>query len=89
MTLETLEAVPPTRLVQRIADPDLPFSGSWTYEIEPVTGGATLTITENGEVHNPIFRLMSRLFGLGKTAEDYLEALGQKFGDEVTVEDIS
>ena len=33
LTFEVVEANPPGRLVTRIADPDLPFGGSWTYEL--------------------------------------------------------
>ena len=86
MILETTEASPPHRLVRRIADPDLPFGGRWIYEIESVDGGAALTITEEGEVYNPIFRAVSRLMGPGRTAETYLRALGVKLGEDITVE---
>ena len=59
--IETLE--PPTRMVSRIADPSLPFGGSWTFEVAAVAGGgSSLTITEDGEVYNPIFRFISRFF---------------------------
>jgi Polyketide cyclase / dehydrase and lipid transport len=56
-----------TRIVNRIADPKLPFGGSWTYEIEPSGNGTELTITENGEVYNPLFRFVSK-FIMGHTA---------------------
>lgn len=85
LTLETVESVPPGRLVRRIADPKLPFGGSWTYEIAGSEGGSTLTITENGEVYNPIFRFLSRfVIGQHGTIEAYLKALGKKFGEDVT-----
>src|SRR5580698_1146941 len=39
----------PTRQVVRIADPKLPFGGTWTYVLEPAGENATkVTITENG-----------------------------------------
>ena len=67
---------PPRRLVARIADPDLPFGGTWTYEIEPATGGSRLTITEDGEVRSPVFRFMSRfIFGHESTIRAYLDAV--------------
>ena len=50
------------RLVTRIDDPSLPFGGTWTLELKPAPEGASLTITEDGEVYNPIFRVASRLF---------------------------
>jgi uncharacterized protein YndB with AHSA1/START domain len=52
----------PRRLVARIADPSLPFAGTWTYELQPSGAGTALTITEDGEVYNPIFRVMQKLF---------------------------
>ena len=53
---------PPSRLVMRIADPSLPFAGTWTYELRPSGSGTELTLTEDGEVSNPIFRVMQKLF---------------------------
>lgn len=84
MTLETVEASPPSRLVLRIADPDLPFGGTWTYDLQASGSGSRVTITEDGEVYNPIFRFMSRVF-FSPTAsiETYLKALGKKYGEEV------
>ena len=59
----------------RIADLDLPFGGTWTYEIAPRSGGSTLTITEDGEIYNPMFRVMSRfVFGYESTITSYLKA---------------
>jgi hypothetical protein len=69
--------------VTRIADPNLPFGGTWTYEIRPGNGGATLTITENGEVYNVIFRLVSRLTGHDKTIRIFETDLAKKFGQPV------
>jgi len=53
---------PPSRLVMRIADQKLPFGGTWTYELEPAAGGTSVTLTEDGEVYNPLFRVMQKLF---------------------------
>jgi uncharacterized protein YndB with AHSA1/START domain len=84
ITLETIESTPPTRLVLKIADPDLPFGGTWTYQIEPNATGSRITITEDGEIYNPIFRLMGRLFfSQTATIEGYLTSLGKKFGEDV------
>lgn len=73
-------AVPNQRLVTRIADPTLPFGGSWTYELVPRGDSTTLRITENGEVYNPIFRFVSR-FVMGHTAtiEKYLNDVRRYF----------
>jgi len=69
--VETLE--PNTKLVTRIADPKLPFGGSWTFELKPAGSGTELTITEAGEVYNVFFRAMSKFFfSPTKTIETYL-----------------
>src|ERR1051326_2565498 len=39
ITYEAVESSPPRRLVTRIADLELPFGGSWTYEITPGASG--------------------------------------------------
>ncbi len=67
ITFEEVERAAPTRLVTRIADPSLPFGGTWTYALSRDGAGTRLTITERGEVYNPIFRFMSR-FVFGHTA---------------------
>jgi len=86
LTLETMEASAPRRLVRRISGADLPFGGSWVYEVAPSNGGTRLTIVERGEVHNPFLRFLSR-FAAGRQArlDGYLKALGRKFGQEVTI----
>jgi uncharacterized protein YndB with AHSA1/START domain len=45
---EAMESTPPRRLVTRIADPKLPFGGTWTYEITSTGASSTLTIMEDG-----------------------------------------
>jgi hypothetical protein len=48
-----------TRQVVRIADPKLPFGGSWTYVLEPVGENATkVTITENGTTGPAMWRFV-------------------------------
>jgi uncharacterized protein YndB with AHSA1/START domain len=66
----------PRQLVVRIADAGLPFGGSWTYSLVPVQTGTRLTIREDGEVYNPLFRFMSRfVFGHDATIAAYLTDL--------------
>ena len=74
------EAVPNQKLVARIADTNLPFGGAWTYELTPGTNGVGLSITEDGDVYNPIFRFVSR-FVVGHTAtiERYLDDVEKRF----------
>ncbi len=79
ITYEEVKSSPPNLLVVRIADPKLPFGGTWTYDIKPTSQGCSLTVTENGEVYNPLFRFVSR-FVMGHTAtiDAYLKALQAK-----------
>jgi uncharacterized protein YndB with AHSA1/START domain len=73
IAFEAQESEPPRRLVTRITDKTLPFGGAWTFTLQPVDGGTKLTITENGEVYNPLFRVMSRfVFGHTATLDRYL-----------------
>ena len=79
---ETVTSRPPSKLVVRIADPKLPFGGTWTYEITPVAGGSSLRIREDGEVYNPLFRFLTRfVFGYYGTMDTYLKSLAKKFGE--------
>jgi uncharacterized protein YndB with AHSA1/START domain len=74
--VEVLE--PNRRLVTAIADPSLPFSGTWTFDLSPRGESTEVTITEEGEVSNPIFRFMSRFFfSQTETMERYLADLAK------------
>ena len=85
VTYELIEDRPNEKIVTRIADQDLGYSGSWTYTFQSEANGTRLEITEAGEVSNILFRFMSRLvFGQSGTMEKYLAALGRKFGQEVS-----
>ena len=83
MPLAVLESHHPARLVLLIASHDLPFGGTWTYQIQPTSaGGSLVTVTEDGEVYNPIFRFMSRfVFGHYTTIEHFLGALAARFDE--------
>jgi hypothetical protein len=70
---------PGRRLVTRIADRSLPYGGTWTFDLAPVDGGTALTIAEDGEVYNPIFRLMSRfIFSPTASMERYQTDLAKR-----------
>lgn len=68
----------PTFLQVKIDDPDQPFGGTWTYVLVPDGEGTRLTITEDGEVYNPLFRFLSRfVFSQTATMTTYVEHLRQ------------
>ena len=81
ITLVLAASVRPSHLVTRTDDPSLPFGGTWTYDLVPRGSGTAVTITERGEVYNPLFRLMSRfVFGHTATVDTVLTALQGKSG---------
>ena len=80
---ELVEDVPAQRMVTRIRDADLGYSGQWTYLFAAENGGTRVTIREDGEVSNVLFRFMSRyVFGHTATIDSYLTSLAKHFGEE-------
>jgi hypothetical protein len=86
MPLVVTESEAPRWLVTTTPpDADLPFGGSWAWQISAADGASVVTIIEDGEIHNPIFRGMTALyFGYHATMDAYLVDLGRRFGEEVT-----
>jgi len=82
VTYELDEDIPNQRMVTRIVDRDLGYTGSWTFVLSPENGATRVGITENGEVSNVMFRFMSRyVFGHTATIDGYLNALAKHFGE--------
>lgn len=76
LSYETVKFSPPHLLVRRIVDEGLPFGGSWTFEITAEGRGAQLRIVERGEVHNLLFRFVSKvIIGHTATMRQYLNNL--------------
>jgi transcription antitermination factor NusG len=74
-------------LKARIRDTDLGYSGQWTYSFEAENGGTRVTIREDGEVSNVLFRFMSRyIFGHTATIDSYLTSLSKHFGEDAVPE---
>jgi hypothetical protein len=82
LTYEAETSLPPEHLVTRIVDKGLPFGGSWDYAISHDGPGSKLTITENGEIYNPVFRVVSRVMGQTASIDAYLTALAARLGDK-------
>jgi len=75
---EVVERVPPTKLVTKIVG-ETQFGGTWTIDIAPTPNGSRLTLTERGEIYNPIFRALAKYaFGHAGTMESFLEAAKKK-----------
>jgi hypothetical protein len=83
ITLETTVAEAPHRLVRYIADERGPFTGRWEFDVTSTAAGCHVAITEFGDIANPFFRFMARLFMNPATyLEMYLIALAARFGEE-------
>jgi uncharacterized protein YndB with AHSA1/START domain len=79
------EAVPNQVYVTRIAQQDLPYGGSWTFELGQTGAGTNVRITENGEVYNPVFRFISKyVMGHSRGLERYLADLDKRLAAGVT-----
>ena len=76
--VEVVEAVAPARFVTRIVG-ETAFGGTWTWVIEKTPSGSRATITERGDIYNPIFRTLARfVFGHTSTMESCLTAAQKK-----------
>lgn len=85
MTMVMVEHIPPTRFVTRITGKSLPYGGAWAHALQPQGNSTRVTITEHGEVYDPIFRFIGRyIIGHTGTMDAYLTDLGRKFGTTVT-----
>ena len=85
LSFETMVNQPPFRLVRRIVSNTAPFMGQWEYQLSPEPSGTRVVIVETGQVPNPIFRFVSRfIIGHHASLDEYLIALGRKFGENVT-----
>ncbi|HEX9495228.1 MAG TPA: hypothetical protein VGA38_05670 [Candidatus Limnocylindria bacterium] len=72
---EVVEQDEPRLLTTKIVG-EKAFGGTWTYELAPEGHEATtLTITERGEIYNPLFRTVMRLMGHTRTIDAYLAKL--------------
>lgn len=87
MSFALVERIEPAKLVTRIID-ESAFGGTWTWQLSPAAdGGCTVRITEDGDIHNPVFRFVARFFmGYHGTIDAHLTALGKHLGESVVLE---
>jgi len=82
VTNQIVEDIPNRKIVTKIVDVDLGYSGSWEYSLEGSPEETVVTITERGVVTNPLFRFMSRyIFGHTATIDAYLKALSARLSE--------
>jgi len=85
---ELLDGMPARSIKRRIATENLPYSGSWTFSLQPNGEATTVRITESGEVYNPLFRFVSRfVLGQTRTMDAYLLALAKATHQQVSIQD--
>ncbi len=85
MSMELTLVSPPTRLVSEVVtDETSAWGGVWTYDLVANGAGTEVTITEDGWVKSPIFRVLMKVRGTYATMDGVLGHLGAKFGEEVS-----
>jgi hypothetical protein len=83
VTFGSTEDIAPTRFTAVVLDDDLPWTGSWSWDLNAEGDATRVTVTERGEVANPIFRFIGTHFiGFTKTMDRYLKALAVRCGDQ-------
>lgn len=82
MEIEVVASQAPSRHVSRLMVSDFPFTGTWTFELQETAGKTMVTLTEEGRVNSPIWRLIQR-YGTGQDAmlRNFLLELGTKFSE--------
>jgi len=89
MSLEVKSAQAPSRLVTEIVTDDKSdWGGVWTYDLVANGIGTEVTITEDGWIKPPLFRVLMRVMGTHATMDGVLKSLGARFGDQVAPEHI-
>jgi uncharacterized protein YndB with AHSA1/START domain len=86
MLATELENTPPHRLVTAMRKEGGPTFGTWTYDIRAEGDGCRISITEDGELKNPLYRVMARVRGLDATVTRTLSDLATKFGETSAVQ---
>jgi uncharacterized protein YndB with AHSA1/START domain len=90
MSVEFLEIHPPSNLVTEIiTDEKSQWGGIWTYDLVANGTGTEVTITEEGWVKSPFFRVLMKVMGTHSTMDSVLKHLGAKFGEQVTPEHLT
>lgn len=82
MTFLATRTEPGRRRDVLLDDPGASYGGTWTYELSPGPSAntTTLTITETGFIHPPLYRfMMVHLFGMTHNLDQYLSDIRTSF----------
>ena len=84
--VDVLESQPPHRLVTRVTEKEKNFGGTWTIAIAAAPSGSDVTITEDGWVANPIFRVVSRfVIGHHASMDAILKQVAKTLNEEAVL----
>ncbi|MGL1921262.1 MAG: SRPBCC family protein [Hyphomicrobiales bacterium] len=73
---ETVSQIEGIKLVRKIVGDRTDFGGTWTFALETEGAKTKLTITENGEVYNILFRFVSKfIMGHYSSMNKYISQL--------------
>jgi len=87
LTLLAVELERFHKLERKIVDSNLPFQGSWLYELSDEKSGTRVRVTESIEVSNPALRFLNRLNGSqSKSLKLLLESIARRFKDSPRIE---
>jgi uncharacterized protein YndB with AHSA1/START domain len=80
IAFRTLGQREPEQLIREIVGENLPFGGTWTFDLSDVSDGHTrIMITEEGFVKPPVFRVIAKYFiGYDKTMNSFFTNLEKR-----------
>jgi hypothetical protein len=83
--IEIRGETPGRRLVTEIVNNEQDdFGGTWTYDVVAGGAGTEVTITEEGWVEAPLFRVVMKVRGVHRTVDNYLRSLAGHFGESAS-----
>lgn len=85
VSVEITSADPPRRVVMTILNLSQEnFGGRSVYDVRLTTAGTEVTVTEEGWIDPPFYRVIAKVRGLHRTQTSFLASLGAHFGETVT-----
>lgn len=89
MSVEFKSVQAPSRMITEVVtDEKSAWGGVWTYDLVANGSGTEVTITEDGWIKSPFFRVMMKAMGTHSTMDGVLKHLGAHFGEQVTPEHV-
>lgn len=76
LAFEEISRVDQEVFISKIAGENLPFGGTWTIKLQQEGDSIVVSIVEDGEIYNLVFRVFARfIFGYDSTMKEYLAHL--------------